>query len=341
MKKPTALFCAALLLLLLFLVPAQATLTTEQGATEVERFAPAQNELQEVPPGLTPEDMYTGPVDSFTGAPLGAAEGDIGGNVILINSMTGYDRERHMFVTLQGSRQIYSNVADGMTVTDPVSLILPEGMLCTLYKNGQPAGEVDPLNINEVGAYVLTEAGGDKMEIMRFTIVNRVTGQLARFEVPDGFEITAALLGGNGVDYKSSYVSMEQEGQYVVEYRCPVTETRYSFSATVDHTAPTLALPGVDEDGYAKGPVDISDLEQGAKIGIWLNEQEISYVSVLTQSGSYRIILEDEAGNTNSYQFVIRVYFNVSGIIFLVVVLAAAVGVGGYVLYSRRHLRVR
>ena len=355
MRKVSALFCTTVLLALLLIVPAQATLTTEQGAGEIDRFtAPqdewtaaqnslpsVQNELQGIPPGLTEADMYTGPIDSFTGAPLGAAEGDIGGDKIVINSTTGYDRTRHMFVMLRGSQEILSNVADGMTVSEPVSLIIPESMLCRLYRNGQPVDDVDPLNIDRVGAYSLSEAGGEQVEIMRFTIVNRVTGQLSRFTVPEGFRITGAMYNDATSTYETSYVPLEQEGKYAIEYCCPVTETRYSFSAEVDHTPPTLALPGVDEEGYAKGPVDISDLESGAAIGIWLNEQEIEYSDVLTQSGSYRIVLEDEAGNTNYYQFVIRVYFNMSGIIFLVAVLATAAGVGIYMLYSRRHLRVR
>lgn len=341
MKKPAALFCAVLLTFLL-VVPAQATLTTEEGMpAQASQFGGAYQDVQEVPPGLTEADIYTGPVDNFTGVPVGAAEGDLGGDRISINDYTGYNRERHMFFTMKSSQEILCSVADGMTTTDPVVLLVPDGMVCGLYCNGVQVS-ANLTDISEPGFYVLTEEGFSKTELMRFTIVKPVTGKLERFEVPEGFQITSAMCDGNPVEHHYSYVSLEQEGKYVISYSCPITETKYNFTAEIDHTPPALALPGVDREKWqAKGPVDISDLEENARIGIWLNGHEMSYTSVLRQRGSYQIILEDEAGNRTEYQFIIRFYFNSSGVIFVAVVLAISAGVGIYVLHSRRHLRVR
>lgn len=342
MKKPAALFCAVVLMALLLVVPAQATLTTEEETFVQQPYYSnrASQDVQEVPPGLTEADIYTGPVDNFTGVPVGAAEGDLGGDRISINDYTGYNRERHMFFTMKSSQEILCSVADGMTTTDPVVLLIPDGVLCALYRDGkQVAG--DFTDISEPGFYVLTEEGLSKTELMRFTIVKPITGKLETFEVPEGFQITSVMCSGNPVEYQYSRVSLEREGKYVISYSCPITETKYNFTAEIDHTPPTLALPGVDENWQARGPVDISDLEKDAKIGIWLNGHEMSYTSVLRQRGNYQIILEDEAGNRTEYHFIIRFYFNSSGVIFVAAILAIGAGVGIYVLYSRRHLRVR
>ena len=344
MKKPAALFCAVVLTALLLVVPVQATLTTEEETSEQPYYygyGGSSQDVREVPPGLTEADIYTGPVDNFTGVPVGAAEGDLGGDRTAINDYTGYNRERHMFFTMKSSQEVLCSVADGMTTTDPVVLLIPDGIRCSLYRNGKQVSD-DFTNIKEPGFYVLSEEGLSKTELMRFTIVNSITGKLETFEVPEGFQIDSVMCNGNPVVNQYSRVSLTQEGKYVIAYSCPITETKYNFTAEIDHTPPTLALPGVDREKWqAKGPVDISDLEKGAQIGIWLGGQEMPYKKVLTQRGSYHIILEDEAGNQTEYYFIIRFYFNSSGVIFVAAILALGAGVGIYVLYSRRHLRVR
>ena len=281
-------------------------------------------------------------IDKFTGEELDESTSSVGGNLILINQSVIYDREKRAFVHSTSREQIYSNVASGMTTTESVWLIVPEGITFHLYKDGKLIDDVDYSNISEPGAYTLTgDEVIDNTEIMHFTIVSPVTGQLSRFQVPDGFLISSALCNGSKIAAERTYVDMTTEGDYDIAYRCPVTETMHLFRVTVDHTPPVLALAEVREDGTAKGPVNISDLEEGAQIGIWLNNKEIHYEETLTRNGRYTIVVTDEAGNMNTYAFTIRVYYNTNSVIFFIAIIAVGIGVGIYALYSRRHMRIR
>lgn len=313
MKKFTCIFCA-LLLLFLLMVPAAAEVDVN----------------------------YAGRIDNFTGEPYDETATQVYSERVLINNETIYDRTNHMFVYSENGKEVYSNVATGITTTDAVKLILPEGMLYTLYKDGTPITDVDVTYITAPGAYVLSESmsGGDNAEVLRFTIVNTVTGKLESFRVPSGFVLSSVALDGAQISHENNSVSLEKEGKYTINYRCPGAELVYSTSFIVDHTPPTLALNEV-EDGIARGPVDISDLEEGAKIGIWLNGEQVPYAEELTGSGVYRIVVNDEAGNQSDYQFTIQVYFNISALFLFLALFILLALVGGYVLYSRKHLRVR
>lgn len=344
MRRTAALFGTVLLMLVLAM-PARATMVMQEEPEEIPAFSylpiTPEEDVTQVPPGLTAEDIYSGPIDSFTGVPLGATEGDIGGNRIVINDYTGYDRDRHLFFSRTSSQEILSNVADGMVTTESVSLIIPDAFLCRLYCDGQPVDDVDYLNISTPGAYVLQENSISQQEILRFTIVNHATGKISRLEMPEGFVIKSCLCDGAPQEFASSYADMAKEGEYLISYYCPVTEGRFNLNIVIDHTPPTLALEAVNEKGQAHGPVDISDLEPEAKIGILFDNQQIDYSQELTRPGSYYIVLEDEAGNRNTYQFIIRIYFNLGSMIFVVIIMTVAIGVGVYVLYSRKHVRVR
>ena len=338
--------CAAALLGLLLILTQLAVVQATQldnGATLVDKFP----NLTEEPFSEYIEPAYSSEfdpvqIDKFTGEALSEETSEVGGNQIQINRQVMYDREKRAFLHTTQREQTYSNVASGMTTTETVWLLVPEGVPFLLYKDGILMEEEKYSDISEPGAYALiSNEITENKEVMHFTIVAPVTGQLSRFQVPEGFAISSALCNGIKIPFERTYVDMENEGEYDISYRCPVTESMYLFRVTVDHTPPVLALAEVMEDGIAKGPVDISDLEEGAQIGIWLNNKLIPQEQILTRSGKYHLVVTDAAGNMTEYDFMIRGYFNTNSKILIFVILAACAGIGIYALYSRRHMRIR
>jgi hypothetical protein len=68
--------------------------------------------------------------------------------------------------------------------------------------------------------------------------------------------------------------------------------------------------------------------------------EEVTASDVLTQSGKYSLTISDQAGNYNTYNFVIMLYFNTSGIVFLLLILGIVGGIAAYIFISAKHLRV-
>ncbi len=287
-------------------------------------------------------------VDPYTGEALDeyAESGNEGGYArVRINSTTQYDRGEKMFAYENDEvspSSFYASVADGMFVTEPVEIKIPSGVTPTLYLDGAAVADVNYAHIEEPGAYVLeaTGVGANSSRIMEFTILTKSTGKLETFTVPAGFSITDARLDGAAVSHTSQSVDMTTEGGYVVHYRCGEASLTRTLEIEVDHTPPTLKLEAVKDNG-AKGPVDISDMEPGVTASIKLGNRKISAKDTLSQSGMYHIVLTDQAGNKTTYSFRILMYFNMSSIGFIILLLAAIAALVIYLVVSRRKLRVR
>ena len=98
---------------------------------------------------------------------------------------------------------------------------------------------------------------------------------------------------------------------------------------------------GGGENGRARGPVSLEDLEEGAAIRIELNGKQISYRKELTESGDYRIWVMDQAGNLTTYEFSILVYFDFNSLVFIGMLAGVLIAVGTYIVFSRKRLEVR
>lgn len=287
-------------------------------------------------------------IDPFTGEPTvqGADEtASEGGEQVYVNGACFYDRLRRSFGYPLGTVSngtVYASVAYGMVTTDPVSVTLPDGVLGTLYRDGKPVDQPVFSHIADPGSYVLSVSGGTSQSVqpLSFTIVNGTTGLLDSYRMPEGFSVTGVQIDGVAQPVSPSEADMLTEGEYYINYDCDATGLSYTLHVNVDHTPPVLALSNV-RDGRASGPVDISDVEEGCSVGISCDGKAISYNERLTQSGVYRIVLTDLAGNTNVYDFIISFYFNVTSILFILIVIAIILGLLGYLIFTRKHLRVR
>lgn len=95
----------------------------------------------------------------------------------------------------------------------------------------------------------------------------------------------------------------------------------YNFIVTVDGTAPTLTLTGVENGGSTKGSVALSDLSEKAEMKVYKNNAEISYTlgDIITEEGVYKVILTDECGNVTEYTFEILHSMN-SGAVSLIII---------------------
>ncbi len=257
------------------------------------------------------------------------------GNSIYYDDLT----ERYLYDTDIG--RVESNVMDGMIVTEPVILTSDNSASLILYKDGERMPQQSDATLSDVGYYVVqyNDNDGVSRTIMDFTIVSELTGMVDEYDLPNGFSTTEVTYNGSTMA-NSSIIDMTQEGKYHIVYQCDRTKVSYTLDLEIDHTAPVLALEAVT-NGIAKGPVDISDLEDGATIAITLDGKDYSYREKLSESGNYEITVSDAAGNETSYAFTIRIYLDSSAYISIVIVLAILAGVAAYMVIERKKLRTR
>ena len=252
------------------------------------------------------------------------------------------DVYRYTIASLNGI-EIQSNVARGMVTQSPVSLSFPEGVTPTLYKEGIVIEGVDFSNITALGSYsVALQSGSSTVSnVIYFTIVGDYCGYLYSMELPSGFQYVSVYKDGQAIS-PGSLLDLSEEGEYIINTVCTATQKSYSVKTIIDHTAPTLALEAVNEKGIARGPVDISDQEEGTYISVYLNDKLQSNPGTeLTGTGHYIIVLTDQANNTTNYQFQIQMYFDMNSWILIGILVLLIGALVGYIFYTRKHLRVR
>ena len=297
---------------------------------------------------------YSGPINSYTGAPAGGGGSSQNQERVPVSAGIYYDRsERAYIYDLGGAfgETVSASVADGMIVNEPVRITPSQGLNVRLYRDGDLVENPDLTLIENTGRYVLEAQtlGEQYVRVMNFTVVGATTCLINSYPMPSGFVIKSVEMNvkdENGEwipaqpQWDRSKVHMQKDGSYQVQYECPKSGISYTLQTIVDHTPPKLALENV-VNGLARGPVDISDLEEGCKIGITLNGGKMSYREELTLSGDYEIVLLDEAGNHTNYTFTILVYLDSNSWIFFGLVVLVLAGTGLYLYRGRKNLRVR
>ena len=263
---------------------------------------------------------------------------------LLISGNTYYDSGEMSFlyyVNAAAPQAVYSNVADGMITEKTVTLKTEVGVPLEVYVDGQRLSSISEGVFKTPGEYVVRYMGGTAPErLFSFTIVPKLCNNVTSYALPAGFEFVEATLNGEPVSFDKNYIKLTEEGQYIIHYRCIKTNIPYQLQLNTDYTGPQLALAAV-KNGQARGPVDISDAKNAAHVTIYHDGELISWEDVLTQSGEYHIELADEAGNKTTYSFTILIYFDGNSWLFFALVACSCVGVIIYLVYSRKHLRVR
>jgi len=125
-------------------------------------------------------------------------------------------------------------------------------------------------------------------------------------------------------------------------YRCNLTGIDYGLEVEIDHTPPSFTLDGVT-DGSARGPVTVKDYSKDDSFRVLLNGENYKFPAdgVLSLPGTYELTASDDAGNTVTEKFEIKFYLNYQGLLFGLLFLAVAAAAIGYMIWSRKKLRVR
>lgn len=257
-----------------------------------------------------------------------------------ISSSVRYSESEDLFIYTPSSNaesEIKSNVYDGMIVNTPVTIEQGPDMLIDVYRDGVLLTNNNYRDMTTPGYYRIFHNGEI---VFDFTIVGQVTGMISSYIIPDGFHITKATYDDEKAKYTRGYISLLDEGFYHIEYKCDKTKKKYALDVNIDLTAPALKLDEV-KNGISSGPVDISDLEDGATVKVYLNDNEITAAPVLREIGKYSLVITDEAGNVTNYKFSIKPYFDIkireyAGATVLVVIVAFI-----FIKLSSRKLKVR
>lgn len=115
--------------------------------------------------------------------------------------------------------------------------------------------------------------------------------------------VVTLMKNGVAMNYMSGQ-ELTEDGVYVLTFaNHNGDEQVYVF--TIDKTAPTILLNGVENGGSTKGSVSITDLSERATVVVSKDGKAIEYNlgDELKGAGRYAITVTDESGNVSNYSF--------------------------------------
>lgn len=221
-------------------------------------------------------------------------------------------------------------------LSNSVTATANEDVSIVFTKDGEAAEYTLGDAITVPGKYTLalTDKLGNKTEIS-FEIVQPLVKEfIYNFDNTPGFE--KALV--NGEEKRLNYGTLElfEDGTY--EVGTVVNGKTYNFVVTVDGTAPTLTLTGVENGGATKDAVVLSDMSETADMKVYKNDVEISYNlgDELTEEGIYKVVLTDDCGNVTEYTFEILHSMNGGAIALIIIGVLLVAGVIVLVVIMRK-----
>lgn len=288
---------------------------------------------------------YVGEVDPETG--YGYDTRDIGSRISITDTML-YDGAKGEFVfPIGASSELSCTAADGMLLTDPVVLSTVGGPQLSVYRNGEEVDLSSGSTMKEPGEYTVFLGSSSGTRICGFTILPEITNLIHGYSVPEGFAVREVLHNGEQRDYDRYYADMEAEGEYEVSSRCIQADRTYTLRVTIDRTPPEVVLSGnVGEDGRVRGPVTVSNVEADTTLTLERDGSTEKLTvrdgtATIRETGSYRLIATDAAGNSSTYQFTILIYLDSNAFLFILLALAIVAAVFFYALRKRRKFKVR
>ena len=269
---------------------------------------------------------YSGTIDPETGYPRGETVVSYDGRTAVSAAMA-FDSVRGMFVyPLEDGTELFCSAADGMILTDRVTIQYSGSQVLTVYRNGEVLDLAGAWELGEPGSYVITQGTQSGTRVCGFTLVPKETNLIHNYSVPEGFLIRGATLDGNETEFSRYYVDLE---------------------VRIDRAPPELLLKGsVRRDGKVHSAVEISGLSEGDSISVEHDgtPQKLQINNgalTLTDTGAYSVTVSDAAGNTVSYDFTIMLYLNANSILFILLLVGIVASVFIYAWWKRKSLKVR
>ncbi len=144
----------------------------------------------------------------------------------------------------------------------------------------------------------------------------------------------------NGEDRRLNYGTLELKEDGVYEVGVIVSGNTYLFKVTVDGTAPTITLNGVENGGSTKDAVTIGNPSENATVKVTLDGEPVEYTlgDEITDPGEYKVTVTDEIGNTAEYNFTIEKSISVGAIIGIILGILGVVGVIVVIILKKKEI---
>ena len=213
-------------------------------------------------------------------------------------------------IVIDKSVNAHATTGNGTITNEEVVVVAGEKVSIIVTKDGQPYEYTVGQKITEEGKYNVTiyDAYGNQKTIT-FEIVRGIKSVID-YTLGDNVEIVEVKHNGEVTEWDSNHLNFTEDGTY--EVTVLVDGEEYSFTLSLDTTAPEITLNGIEDGEAGNVIVTITDMTEVGTIKVYKDGELIEYSlgDELKDYGNYVIEVSDELGNTRSYSFTLEYQMN-------------------------------
>ena len=256
--------------------------------------------------------------------------------VYLIRISDDYNNSTSFTVVIDKSVDVKTSVGNGVISNEDVVISAGEKVNLIAAKDGVEYSYAIGTAIADEGSYKFTvyDSYGNEKSIS-FQIVKGTKTKLD-YTLGDSVEIKSIDRDGEAVSADGNRLNFTVDGTYTVV--CKSEGEEYTFTLSLDTTAPTIVLNGIEDGGKGNVTVTITDLSEAGTVEVYKDGQKIEYNlgDELKEYASYEVRVSDELGNERTYKFILEYQMNGGAIALIVIGILAAVGVVIAIIFGKK-----
>ena len=161
----------------------------------------------------------------------------------------------------------------------------------------------------------------DNSSTYEFSIISSPQ-QYFSYSLPTGFSFVEVRDENELYETDETSLSLKTDGNYSISYVEDSSMDKHELDVEIDTIPPIVQLLGVSNGGETEGEVKVICEEEGVKVNLIKDGDEIDYVlgKLITSDGAFQISVSDSAGNITNYTFNRTWTLNTAGMVALIVI---------------------
>ncbi|MDR3319189.1 MAG: hypothetical protein LBS99_07090, partial [Clostridiales bacterium] len=208
------------------------------------------------------------------------------------------------------------SLENGAFTTDRASLVFSEPLSeISVTLNGAPAEAGE--RFVDLGAYAVfaRDIAGNTVSIT-FTVI---PARAQRLELPIAAEWRLERAEMNGrtaaLTADDDKLTLEENGVYVLTFGNPQTNAAFTVTVTIDHEPPTVEITQESKNGVIIGAAS----KDNVSFALTRDGKEVAFKKTLSDPGQYKLVVIDDIGNVNVYEFTISYRMNAFAVVLSVI----------------------
>lgn len=252
-----------------------------------------------------------------------------------------YNNSTSFTIVIDKSVDVEANVGNGVISNEDVVISAGEKVNLIATKDGVEYSYALGTAITDEGFYKFTvydSFGNEKS--LSFQIVKGTKTKLD-YTLGDNVEIISIDRDGEAVTADGNRLNFTADGTYTVI--CKSEGKEYTFTLSLDTTAPTVNLNGIEDGGKGNVTVTITDLSEAGTVEVYKDGEKIEYElgNELKEYGNYEVRVSDELGNERVYKFILEYQMNGGASALIIIGILVAVGVVIAIIFGKKAVYKR